>query len=409
MTDGASSFFTVAQITRYLKALLESDFLLQDLWLMGEVSNYVRSAAGHVYFTLKDEEAQIRCVLWRSYVTRQMYLPRQGEAIMAHGYVSLYEVGGNYQFYVDEIQPAGAGQLHMQFELLKQRLQEEGLFAAERKRPLPPFPRCIGVATSPTGAVLRDICNVLRRRYPLARVILAPCAVQGVEAPEQIAAALDALNALAEVEVIIVARGGGSLEELWAFNDERVARAIYRSRVPVISGVGHETDFTIADFVADVRAPTPSAAAELAVADQTELRARLRQSRERLASHIAEQLAQRRHDLTSVTHRLQASSPRRALAQYRQQVDDRRQRAIASLTHRITIYRQQLRGDLAHLQSLSPSRTLERGYAIVRRRADGRVAHSVAQLQPADMVDVQLHDGAFSAVVQEIGKRDGDV
>ncbi len=406
MTDGASRFFTIAQITRYLKALLESDFLLQDLWLVGEVSNYVRSAAGHVYFTLKDEEAQIRCVLWRSYVTRQMYLPRQGEAIVAHGYVSLYEVGGNYQFYVDEIQPAGAGQLHMQFELLKQRLQEEGLFAAGRKRPLPPFPRCIGVATSPTGAVWRDICNVLRRRYPLVQVILAPCAVQGVEAPEQIAAALDALNALPEVEIIIVARGGGSLEELQAFNDERVARAIYRSRAPVISGVGHETDFTIADFAADVRAPTPSAAAELAVADQTELRARLRQSQERLASYIEERLAQRRRALAYTAQRLQACSPRRVLAQHRQQVDDKRQRAIASLMHCIALRRQQLRGDLAHLQSLSPSRTLERGYAIVRRRVDGQIVRGVAQVQPRDRVDVQLRDGAFAAAVEEITKRD---
>jgi len=232
-------FFTISQITRYIRETLDSDILLQDLWLAGEVSNYHHARSGHIYFSLKDESAQIRCVVWRSRAEYLPHLPSQGEAILAHGYISVYEAGGSYQFYVDEIQPVGLGRLYIEFEALKARLEEEGLFAAERKRALPSFPRCLGVATSPTGAALRDILHVLGRRYPLVRVVLSPTLVQGVGAPEQIVAALQALYAQPEVQVIILARGGGSLEDLWAFNDERVARAIYDAPVPVISGVGH--------------------------------------------------------------------------------------------------------------------------------------------------------------------------
>jgi len=279
----AMQIYRVSQITAYIKELFDSDYPLQDLWLEGEVSNYSQAASGHVYFTLKDEEAQIRCVMWRSQVERQAYLPQNGEAIIAHGRISVYEAGGRYQLYVDDIQPAGVGLLYLQFEALKERLAAEGLFDAERKRPLPPFPRRLGVVTSPTAAALKDIVNVLRRRYPVVEVVLSPTLVQGDEAPSQIVAAIEALNEHTDVDAIIVARGGGSLEELWAFNDERVARAIYASQVPVVTGVGHETDFTIADFVADVRAPTPSAAAEVAVPDRQELRGMVESWRGRLA------------------------------------------------------------------------------------------------------------------------------
>ena len=231
--------YRVSQITSYIKELFDSDYALQDLWLEGEVSNYSRAASGHVYFTLKDEEAQIRCVMWRSQVAHWAYLPQNGEAIIAHGRISIYEAGGLYQLYVDNIQPAGAGLLYLQFEALRERLAAEGLFDAERKRPLPTFPRRLGVVTSPTAAALRDIVNVLRRRYALVEVVLSPTLVQGDEAPSQIVAAIQALNEHVDVDAIIVARGGGSLEDLWAFNDERVARAIYASRAPVVTGVGH--------------------------------------------------------------------------------------------------------------------------------------------------------------------------
>ena len=256
---------TVTQVTRYVKSLLDGDYALQDLWVEGEVSNFKVTASGHAYFTLKDSEASLRCVMWRSDVRRQDMLPQDGQSVLAHGRVSVYEVAGAYQLYVDHLQPVGLGRLYLEFEALKQRLAEEGLFDPAQKRPLPPFPQRVGVVTSPTAAALRDILNVLARRYPLVQVVLSPTLVQGDQAPPQIVTAIQALNDLANIDLIIVARGGGSLEELWAFNDERVARAIAASRVPVISGVGHEVDFTIADFAADVRAPTPSAAAELAV------------------------------------------------------------------------------------------------------------------------------------------------
>ncbi len=393
-------FLTISQVTSYIKEMLDSDFLLQDLWLLGEVSNYSRSSAGHVYLTLKDEDAQIRCVLWRFLAARQTYLPRQGEAILAHGYVSIYEAGGSYQFYIDDIQPAGLGQLYIEFQMLKERLQKEGLFAAERKRPLPSFPRCIGVVTSPTGAALRDILNILGRRYPLVQVIVAPTLVQGPEAPEQIVAALQALNARTDVDLIIVARGGGTLEELAAFNDERVARAIYGSRVPVISGVGHETDFTIADFVADVRAPTPSAAAELAVPDQQALREKIETYRQQLAEYIGGRINSHRSTLAHSQQILAHHSPQRVLAQYRQRLDEVRQRAATYLSHRLALQREQLRSHVSRLQSLSPFRTLGRGYAIVRQLESGAVVRSISQVATGSKIKVRVSDGTFGATVK---------
>jgi len=249
---------TVSQITAYIKELFEADDSLQDLWIEGEVSNCSRPPSGHIYFTLKDPGAEIACVLWRSQAAALEHLPVEGQAVMVHGRASVYEAKGRYQLYVDWLQPVGEGALFLRLQQLKDKLEREGLFAPERKRPLPPFPRQIGVVTSPVGAAIRDILHVLQRRFPLAEVILAPSQVQGEEAPPQIVAALEMLNAHTDVDVIIVARGGGSLEELWAFNDERVARAIFASRVPVVSGVGHETDYTLSDLVADLRAPTPS-------------------------------------------------------------------------------------------------------------------------------------------------------
>ena len=240
--------WTVTNLTRYLRVLLEGDANLQDIWVVGEISNLSRPASGHLYFTLKDSGAALRCVMWRNAVLRQPLLPQDGEAIEVHGSLSVYEAGGNYQLYADLIRPAGEGALYQEFLRLKARLEEEGLFADERKRPIPRWPKTIGIVTSPTGAALRDMLNTLKRRYPLVRVILAPTAVQGEEAPGGIVEAISRLNRIAQPDVILLARGGGSIEDLWAFNDERVARAIFASRVPVISGVGHETDFAIADF-----------------------------------------------------------------------------------------------------------------------------------------------------------------
>jgi len=396
----AAHYFTVSQISRYIKDLFEIDLVLQDLWIEGEVSNFSQSAAGHVYFTLKDEAASIRCVMWRSVVRQQDYLPSNGEAILAHGRISVYEVQGTYQLYVDALQPAGLGLLHLQFEALKKRLEAEGLFAPERKRPLPPFPRCLGVVTSPTGAAIRDILHVLGRRYPLVEVILSPTLVQGDEAPSQIVAAIEVLNQHTHAEAIILARGGGSLEELWAFNDERVARAIYSSRLPVISGVGHETDFTIADFVADVRAPTPSAAAEVAVPDQAELREILNFRRKRLLALMERQIAERRNALNTQTRALNRLWHQNKIINYRQRIDELTRSASTSLVRQLTLHRERLRGQLLCLQSLSPLATLERGYSITRKLATGEIVRSVAQIAAGDRIETQVSDGKFESVVR---------
>lgn len=392
--------YTVSQITRYIKELFDTDFQLQDLWLEGEVSNFSRSAAGHVYFTLKDAAASIQCVLWRSIAQRQTTLPRDGDTVIAHGHITVYEVQGRYQFYVDALQPAGVGLLYLEFEALKARLADEGLFAPERKRPLPLFPRCVGVVTSPTGAALRDILHVLGRRFPLTRVLLAPTLVQGDEAPLQIVAALRALQSQPEVDVIIVARGGGSLEELWAFNDERVARAIATSRVPVISGVGHETDFTIADFAADVRAPTPSAAAEIAVPDQGELRNALQAQERRLLHLIQSKINRERHALQTLMQTMRRLSPQSRIDVFRQRADELTRTALTHVTHRLTLRRERLRARVLQLQSMNPYAILTRGYAIVRRRESGQVVRSVTQVQTGTPLDVRVSDGEFPAIVE---------
>jgi exodeoxyribonuclease VII large subunit len=391
--------YKVSQITRYIKGVLEADLLLQDLWLEGEVSNFSQSTAGHVYFTLKDEESQIPCVLWRSQAEQQISLPRNGEAVICHGRVSVYEVQGRYQFYVDLIQPAGLGALHLQFEALKARLQAEGLFDVAHKQPLPPFPRRLGVVTSPVGAALRDILHVLERRYPLVEIVLAPTLVQGEEAPEQIAEAIRALNEETDVEAIIVARGGGSLEELWAFNDERVARAIFASRVPIVCGVGHETDFTIADFVADVRAPTPSAAAELAVPDRRELQATIRLRERRLARLMRGRLEGWRLRLESLERALSRLSPQARIEGYRQRVDELTRAALAHLSHHLDLRRERLRGYASQLQSLSPLTTLQRGYSITTHLGTGQIVKRVTQVAPGDPIEVQVRDGSFGGTV----------
>lgn len=393
--------YRVSQITAYIKELFDSDYALQDLWLEGEVSNCSRASSGHVYFTLKDEEAQIRCVMWRSQVERGGYLPQDGEAIVAHGRLSVYEAGGQYQLYVDDIQPAGAGLLYLQFEALKERLAAEGLFDAEHKRPLPPFPRRLGVVTSPAAAALRDILNVLKRRYPLVEVVLSPTPVQGEEAPPQIVAAIKALNQRGDVDAIIVARGGGSLEDLWAFNDEQVARAIYNSQVPVVTGVGHETDFTIADFVADVRAPTPSAAAELVVPDRQELHGTVESWRERLVQLMRGRTEEKRRALQYREQVLRRFSPQAQIDSYRQRIDDLTHSALAGLKHCLALARERVRTLDSRLQTLSPLATLERGYAIAKHLGTGKVVRSVAQVMAGDRLEVRVSDGQFESTVDQ--------
>jgi exodeoxyribonuclease VII large subunit len=391
--------YTVSQVTHYIKSLLEMDPGLQDVWVEGEISNCVRSGAGHIYFTLKDATAELRCAVWRSQVTGLEHTPANGEAVLAHGRASVYEARGYYQLYVDQVHPLGTGVLFLRFQALKDKLQQEGLFAEERKRPLPALPRQLGVVTSPRGAAIRDVLNVLGRRFPLAHVIVAPTLVQGEEAPPQIVAALAALNTHVDVDVIIVARGGGSLEELWAFNDERVARAIFASRAPVISGVGHETDYTIADYVADVRAPTPSAAAEIAVPDQESLHAQIVQHRDSLRQAVGQRLAEKRAQWNRALVLLQRLSPRALLDRRRQNVDELQQRMMLAHAHRLDLWRGRLAGVVLRLQTLNPESTLKRGYAIVSRRDTGDVVTRTTQVSSGASIDVRVSDGRFAGTV----------
>jgi exodeoxyribonuclease VII large subunit len=392
--------FTVSQLTGYIRRLFEDDATLRDVWVEGEVSSFSRASSGHCYFTLKDAGAEIRCVMWRTVASAQRRLPEHGEQVLAHGGVGVYEARGTYQLYVDLIRPAGIGDLHRQFELLKARLETEGLFDPARKRPLPPWPRRVGVVTSPTAAALRDVLNVLGRRYPLVEVLLSPTLVQGAEAPPRIAAAIQALSERDDVDLVIVARGGGSLEDLWAFNDEQVARAIAACRHPVISGVGHETDFTIADLSADVRASTPSAAAELAVPDRAELGAAVAGLAARLADAMRGQIEEGRVALEGHMRALRHLSPQARLRSARQQVDDLTVTATARVRHGLALRRERLVGLLARLESLSPLATLARGYAIVRQTETKEVVNSVSQVSPGDRLSVRVTDGAFEAKVE---------
>lgn len=394
---------TVSQLVAHIKGLLDDDWLLRDLWVVGEVSNFKQAPSGHCYFTLKDAQAAIPCVMWRNDALRLPRLPADGEQVLAHGRVSMYEVQGRVQFYADSIEPAGLGRLYQELEALKARLEAEGLFSEERKRPLPPFPRRIGVVTSAQAAALRDILRTIAARYPLADVLLAPTAVQGVEAPEQIVDAIELLNNWAigvePIDLIIVARGGGSIEELWAFNDERVVRAIVASRLPVVSGVGHETDFTLADFAADLRAPTPTGAATLATPDRWDLANQVQALRQRAARAVDNLLTGRRRQLDQARRVLQRLSPQVQIANRRQQVDDLSQTALRLIHHRLDLERTQLGGLVARLYSLDPRAVLKRGYAIVRDVNTEAVILSVSQVGSGQRLRVQVSDGQFESTV----------
>ena len=395
--------WTVTDLTRYLRVLLESDANLQDVWVVGEVSNLSRPASGHLYFTLKDSGAALRCVMWRNAVLRQSFLPRDGDAIEVHGSLSVYEAGGNYQLYADLIRPAGEGALYQEFLRLKARLEEEGLFAVERKRPIPRWPKTIGIVTSPTGAALRDMLNTLRRRYPLVRVILAPTAVQGEEAPGGIVEAISRLNRIAQPDVILLARGGGSIEDLWAFNDERVARAIVASLSPVFTGVGHETDFTIADFTADLRAPTPTAAAELATPDQVDLRLGLGEARKQMDRTMMSTLQKQNRQLVALHHLLNLSTPLTRIRRDRQRLDELSRRAQVFLIHTLQMRTARLTGLEQRLVALNPEAILQRGYALVRL-PDGRLVRSIQQAIPGEALQVRVSDGNFAVRVLEPSK-----
>ena len=393
--------YSVARLTAYIRDLFEADGELQDVWVAGEVSNMTQASSGHWYFTLKDESAQLRGVMWRSSVARQNYTPRDGDAVVAHGRVGVYEPRGEYQLYADRIRPEGVGDLYRQFEELKARLDTEGLFDESLKQPIPLFPRRIGVVTSPTAAAFQDIQNVLQRRYPLTEVILSPALVQGKEAPSQIVAAIERLNTHTGVDVILVIRGGGSIEDLWAFNDEQVARAIVASQIPIISGVGHEIDFTIADFVADTRAPTPSAAAEVATPDSDELRAETTRRAAALDTLIAERVGSERHRLTMTQRTLAHVSPQAYISTMRQRIDGLSTRLENRQQVALRLFRERLTARFAALDAANPQAILARGYAIVTRSEDGYHVTSEQDAVPGTGITIRLHEGQLRARVED--------
>ncbi len=391
-------FWSVSELTRYLRDLLESDHNLQDLWVQGEISNLSRPTSGHMYFTLKDSNASLRCVMWRNAVNRLLALPREGEAVEVHGSVNVYEAAGQYQLYADLLRPAGEGALYQEFLRLKARLEAEGLFDSERKRPIPRWPQRIGIVTSPTGAAIRDMLNTLQRRYPILEVILAPTRVQGEDAPPGIVDAIEKLNRMVEPDLILVGRGGGSIEDLWAFNDERVARAIAASLAPVISGVGHETDFTIADFVSDLRAPTPTAAAELATPNRADLLVSINDLEQRLNRALQGVINDQRWQLNRIENRLALNSPGSFIRSDRQRLDDLTRRAAMIFDHKLRLRTTRLTGLEQRLESLNPQAVLRRGFAIVSH-TDGRIVRSVHQVAVGDALNVRLEDGQFGVNV----------
>ena len=393
------SLWSVSELTRYLRDLLESDDTLQDLWVRGEISNLARPGSGHLYFTLKDNTSALKCVMWRNSVLRLQFIPREGQAVEAHGNISIYETSGQYQLYMDQIRPAGEGALYQEFIRLKTRLEAEGLFDPERKRPVPTFPRRIGIVTSPTGAALRDILNTLRRRYPAAEIFLAPSPVQGEEAPPALIAAIQNLNRMVQPDIIILARGGGSIEDLWAFNDERLAYIIAASEAPIITGVGHETDFTIADFVSDLRAPTPTAAAELATPNRLDLLADLKETVVSLNRSIQAGFAERNWQVERLQNRLGQRSPLALVHSSRQRIDDLMSQINRSMSHMIKIRSTGLAGIQGHLFSLNPISVLKRGYAIVTQ-PDGKLIYSISQVQTGNNLDVRLQDGTLPVIVK---------
>jgi exodeoxyribonuclease VII large subunit len=388
---------TVTEITRKIRIYLEETF--PQVWVEGEISNCKQHTSGHLYFTLKDELSQISAVMWQSNFETLMFVPEDGMKVVVRGAITVYPPKGSYQIDVDKIQPLGIGELQIAFERLKRKLAQEGLFDRARKRPLPEFPSRIGVITSEAGAAFQDIRTVLARRFPAVEVVLLPVRVQGPGAAEEISAALDDMNRYGGVDIIILARGGGSLEDLWAFNEEMVARAIYRSRIPVISAVGHEIDYSISDFVADVRAPTPSAAAEMAVRDRAEILDILRNLCYTMRNNLDELARRRRERVSSLLASYSFNRPKSLIRESAQAVDELERSLNLKVNHLLELASQDNRQLYQRLEALNPKGVLKRGYALVHK--GGKTVTTAKELHRGDKTTIQFHDGDVPATVDE--------
>ncbi|WP_449536900.1 exodeoxyribonuclease VII large subunit [Ferdinandcohnia sp. Marseille-Q9671] len=442
-------YLTVTALTKYIKRKFDADPHLQDIWVKGEISNFKAHSRGHMYFTIKDQQARIQSVMFAGYNKDLKFTPENGMKVLVRGEVTVFESNGNYQLYVKEMQPDGIGNLYLAYEELKKRLEAEGLFSDRYKKPIPKIPQYIGIVTSPTGAAIRDIITTIRRRYPIAKVIVFPALVQGVNAGPSVAKAIEKANDFGDIDVLIVGRGGGSIEELWAFNEEQVARAIFQSRVPVISAVGHETDITIADFVSDLRAPTPTGAAELAVPHIAELSERLLVRHTRLLRALKEKLAQdtkrldtlkksyafrfpknlydqkeqqldrlvdrlgregamviarKREEFQKLSVRLQHNHPKEKLIQAKQKQDLNTKMLVKEFSQILKHKQFEFSSVVSKLEALSPLKIMERGYSLVYDD-ETRLVKSVNQVEQGNRIKVKLTDGQLDCEVIDIEER----
>lgn len=392
--------FTVSDLNRETRTILEECF--NTIWVTGEISNLARPNSGHLYFSLKDERAQIRCAFFRNSHRSLRFNPENGQQVLIQAQVSLYEARGDFQLIISHMELAGAGSLQLAFEALKKRLNQEGLFAIEHKKAIPKLPQQIGIVTSSTGAAIRDILNVLQRRFPSIPVIIYPTLVQGDKAAQQIATALTIANQRHECDVIILARGGGSIEDLWPFNEEIVARAIFKSKIPIITGIGHEVDFTIADFVADQRAPTPSAAAEQVTPN--------RQDQIQALDHWEQRLVQAQNHLyryklaafEQLTTKLQAKNPFLLMQTFKIKIENIKQRLVSAISHNLEQSQQKLKHITASFEAMSPLSTLSRGYAIVSHTENGKIIYKASMVKQGDSITTQLNEGFLHCRVEKI-------
>jgi len=393
-------YLTVTDLTKEIRYLLESTF--RELWVEGEISNFNHHSSGHMYFSLKDENAQISCAMWRRRNQELFFTPRDGMKVVVNARVTVYEKRGNYQLDVLQIKPAGLGELQLAFEELKNRLRGEGLFADEYKQPIPLYPERIGIVTSPTGAAIKDLVTVLRRRFPAIQIVLNSVRVQGESAAAEIAQAIDEFNEYGKIDVLIVGRGGGSLEDLWAFNEESVARAVFRSQIPVVSAVGHEVDFCICDFVADLRAPTPSAAAELVVQNRDGIAARLNQMLEFMSGSILDRIKYQREKIQYIKNSYAFRQPEDLVVQYHQRLDDISRNLRKSMSHKIDLNEQMLNGLSKRLALLEHNNVLKRGYSFTFRCSDGKLISRANELNKKDEIEIKFYQGKVFGTVNEV-------
>ena len=399
--------YTVAEITEYLQALIKEDTLLSDFWITGEISNFYHHSSGHMYFTLKDKNSQLKTVMFKGYNSSLDFEPEEGMQVEARGSLDIYAQRGEYQFYAREMEKAGKGKLYEAFEKLKEKLEKEGLFAESDKKEIPLLASKIAVVTSPTGAAIRDILSVMKRRSGDFSVLIVPAHVQGNLAKDEITEALEYLNTRDDIDLIIVSRGGGSIEDLWPFNEEKVARAIYNSKLPVISGVGHETDFTISDFVADLRAPTPSAAAELATANREEILNRLENLSQRLINTTGSKFKELKNRVQSIAERRIFSSPEELFRNYEQELDNLETKLSHQIEKSYNSWENKYQLLYQKLENLSPLKTLDRGYAVLQDK-DQNTITSVSEIETGDLINAKLSDGSAELEVKA-RKKAGDI